>query len=293
MSRTAPNVRLTDHAWQQKLREQAGMLLLTIPALLVVTLLLLLPLGWMVWQSFENHGFTLAHYRRILTDASILHSVATTFRIGAVVTALTLLLGYPVAYAATLFPRWRLPILALVVLPFWTSVLVRTYAWLVLLQRTGLVNRTLMASGIIASPVALAYNELGTVIATVHILLPFMVLPLYSAMQAIPHDLVLAGASLGGRPWHVFRRVFLPLSLPGLIAGAVLVFVLTLGFYITPELLGGGRVVMVSSVVSQKVELSTTWGAASALSVVLLAGIFAIFAVAARFVPLDRLLERS
>ena len=292
MGRTSPEARSTDRARHQKLREQAWMLLLTMPALLVVTLLLLLPLGWMAWQSLQDNGFTLAHYRRILTDASVLHSLATTFRIGTVVTVLALLLGYPVAYAATLFPRWRLPILALVVLPFWTSVLVRAYAWLVLLQRTGLVNRMLMASGLIASPAALAYNEPGTVIATVHILLPFMVLPLYSTMQAIPHDLVLAGASLGGGPWHVFRRVFLPLSLPGLLAGAVLVFVLTLGFYITPELLGGGRVVMVSSVVSQDVELSTTWGAASALSLVLLAGIFAIIAVTARFVPLDRLIGR-
>lgn len=290
MHTTAPAAASPNRTRRRMLREQGGMLLLTLPALLVVALLLLLPLGWMAWQSVQDHGLTLAYYRRILTDPSILRSFATTFRIGAVVTALALLLGYPVAYAAALFPRWRTPILALVVLPFWTSVLVRAYAWLVLLQRTGLVNKVLMASGIIASPAALAYNEAGTVIATVHILLPFMVLPLYSTMQAIPRDLVLAGASLGGGPWHVFRRVFLPLSLPGMIAGAVLVFVLTLGFYITPELLGGGRVVMVSSVVSQSVELSTNWGAASALSLVLLACIFAVFATAGRFVPLDRLI---
>ncbi len=178
----------------------------------------------------------------------------------------------------------------MVILPFWTSVLVRTYAWLVLLQRTGVINKALMATGLIDHPLQLAYNQLGTVVAMVHILLPFMVLPLYSAMQKIPQNLSQAGASLGGSPLHVFARVFLPLSMSGVIAGVTLVFILCLGFYITPELMGGGKSVMVSMVVSRNVEIYNSWGAASAVSVVLLVCVFAIFYAASRVVPLEKTL---
>ena len=130
-------------------------------------------------------------------------------------------------------------------------------------------------------------------IATVHILLPFMVLPLYSTMQKIPRELMLAGASLGGGPLHTFLRVFLPLSLPGVVAGLTLVFVLTLGFYITPELLGGGRTIMISMVVSRNVELYNQWGAASAVGVVLLVCVLAIFAIVGRIIPLDKMLGQK
>ena len=265
------------------------MLVLATPALLVVFVLLLIPLGWLIGQSFYHNGFTLEHYQRIVTEDVYRSTFALTFRISVAVTLLTLLLGYPVAYAAAAAPqRWATVVLALVVLPFWTSVLVRAYAWLILLQRTGLINKSLLSLGVIDSPLPLVHNELGTVIATVHILLPFMVLPLYSAMKKIPADLVMAGASLGGNPLHVFLRVFLPLSLSGVLAGATLVFVLCLGFYITPELMGGGKTIMVSMLVSRNVELYNQWGAASAVSVVLLACVFGIFYAVSRVVPLDR-----
>ena len=136
-------------------------------------------------------------------------------------------------------------------------------------------------------------TKLGTVVATVHILLPFMVLPLYATMQKIPNDLIQAGASLGGSPSHTFWRIFLPLSLPGVLAGTTLVFVLCLGFYITPELLGGGRTVLVSMLVSRNVELYNQWGAASAVGVVLLVSVFAIFLFVGRFIPLERVLGQK
>ena len=209
-------------------------------------------------------------------------------------TLATILIGYPVAYAATMTSgRTRALILALVIVPFWTSVLVRAYAWLILLQRSGLVNSTLRDLGLIDRPLALVHNELGTIIATIHILLPFMILPLQATMAKIPRDLLTAGASLGGTPFHVFRRVFLPLSLPGLLAGSTLVFVLCLGFYITPELMGGGKTIMVSMVVSRNIELYQAWGAASAVSVVLLAIVAAIFFAVSRVLPLDRILSSS
>lgn len=275
-------------------REQGLMLLLASPAVIVIVALVVIPVGWLMTQSFYDNGFTLEHYRRIFSEDIYWRSFTLTFRIALIVTVMTLVLGYPVAYAAAHVKRpWDVLILSFVILPFWTSVLVRAYAWLVLLQRTGVTNQLLEGLGLISEPLALVHNELGTIIATVHILLPFMVLPLYSTMQKIPRELMLAGASLGGGPLHTFLRVFLPLSLPGVVAGLTLVFVLTLGFYITPELLGGGRTIMISMVVSRNVELYNQWGAASAIGVVLLVAVLAIFLAVGRIIPLDKMLGQK
>jgi putative spermidine/putrescine transport system permease protein len=275
-------------------REQRLMLALALPALLVILLLVVLPVGWLAWQSVYHNGFTLENYRRIWSEDIYWRSFALTFEISLLVTLLALLLGYPIAYAASVAPkRWGIIILALVVLPFWTSVLVRAYAWLALLQRTGVINQLLRQFGVIDEPLALVHNSFGTVVATLHILLPFMVLPLYATMQQIPRDLMQAGASLGAGPLLTFWRIFLPLSLPGVLAGSTLVFVLTLGFYITPELLGGGRTIMISMLVSRNVELYDQWGAASAVGVVLLVAVGAIFFAVSRFIPLDRVLGQK
>ena len=275
-------------------REQHLMLALALPALLVILLLVVLPVGWLAWQSVYHNGFTLENYRRIWSEDIYWRSFALTFEISLLVTLLALLLGYPIAYAASVAPRrWSIIILALVVLPFWTSVLVRAYAWLALLQRTGVINQLLRQLGVIDEPLALVHNSFGTVVATLHILLPFMVLPLYATMQQIPRDLMQAGASLGAGPMLTFWRIFLPLSLPGVLAGSTLVFVLALGFYITPELLGGGRTIMISMLVSRNVELYDQWGAASAVGVVLLVAVGVIFFAVSRFVPLDRVLGQK
>jgi putative spermidine/putrescine transport system permease protein len=283
-----------DPSLRYQRREQGLMLLLASPAVIVIVALVVIPVGWLMTQSVYDNGFTLEHYRRIFSEDIYWRSFGLTFRIALTVTVLTLILGYPVAYAAAHVKRpWDVLILSFVILPFWTSVLVRAYAWLVLLQRTGVTNQMLERFGLISEPLALVHNELGTVIATVHILLPFMVLPLYSTMQKIPRELMLAGASLGGGPLHTFLRVFLPLSLPGVVAGLTLVFVLTLGFYITPELLGGGRTIMISMVVSRNVELYNQWGAASAVGVVLLVAVLAIFMAVGRIIPLDKMLGQK
>ena len=281
----------TDPSVRHQQREDRTMLFLMAPALLVVIVLLVIPLAWLSWESiYQDGGFTLANYKRIFTGA-YLDTFLLTFKLSVIVTAITLLLGYPVAYfAASISPRWSALVLGMVILPFWTSVLVRTYAWLVLLQRTGIVNKALLSMGVIDRPLQLSYNQFGTIIAMVHILLPFMVLPLYSAMQKIPQNLSQAGASLGGSPVHVFFRVFLPLSMSGVLAGATLVFVLCLGFYITPELMGGGKSMMVSMIVSRNVEIYNSWGAASSVSVALLICVFAIFYAVSRVIPLEKTL---
>lgn len=266
------------------------MALLMAPAICIVLILLVVPTSWLFWQSIYANGFTFANYERIFTGSVYWHTFILTFRISVIVTLGALLLGYPLAYAACVLPR-RLAtvVLVIAVLPFWTSVLVRTYAWLILLSHNGIVNSLLTASGLVDAPLKLVNNEFGTIIATIHILLPFMILPLYSAMQKIPDDLMRAGTSLGGSPFYAFRRIYFPLSLSGVMAGSALVFVLCLGFYITPELMGGGKTVMASMVVSRNVELFNDWGAASAVSVVLLAFVLLIFYIASRVVPVDRI----
>src|ERR1700726_2246054 len=285
---------MPDISLQHQRREQLTMLALAFPALLLILLLIVLPVGWLAWQSIWHDGFTLENYRRIFSEDIYWRSFALTFEISLLVTVLALLLGYPIAYAASAAPKGlSIIILALVVLPFWTSVLVRAYAWLALLQRTGVINHLLRDLGILGEPLALVHNTFGTVVATLHILLPFMVLPLYATMQTIPRDLLQAGASLGGSPSHRFWRIFLPLSLPGVLGGSPLVFVRSRGFYITPELLGGGRTIMVSMLVSRNVELYNQWGAASAVGVVLLIGVAVIFLVVSRFIPLDRVLGQK
>jgi putative spermidine/putrescine transport system permease protein len=283
-----------DISLKHQRREQALLLALTLPALVVILLLVVLPVAWLAWQSIYHNGFTLEHYRRIFTEAIYWRSFALTFEISLLVTGLALVLGYPIAYAASHTSKlWSIIILALVVLPFWTSVLVRAYAWLALLQRNGVINHLLEDLGLVHEPLALVHNTFGTVVATLHILLPFMVLPLYATMQKIPRDLMQAGASLGANPLLVFGKVFLPLSLPGVLAGCTLVFVLSLGFYITPELLGGGRTIMVSMLVSRNVELYDQWGAASAVGMVLLLAVGVIFFAVSRFLPLDRVLGQK
>jgi putative spermidine/putrescine transport system permease protein len=275
-------------------REQWGLLSLVLPAAIVVTVLLVIPLFWLFWQSIFDPrvgSFTAANYTRIFTEEGVGSTFQRTFAASFLVTGICVLLGYPVAFlAAASRPRTAMIIMVLVLIPFWTSVLVRTYAWLVLLQRTGLVNQLLTGAGIVEEPLALVHNFSGSVIGMVHVMLPFVVLTLYSSLKQISPDLERAASSLGAKVGRTFCTIVFPLSLPGLIAGAVFVFVLSLGFYITPELLGGGRTVMVSMLVQRNIDLYFQFGAASAVALVLLALTLLILWVADRVVPLNKIL---
>lgn len=269
--------------------EKAAFLALMLPALLVVGVLLLIPLVWLAGQSVLFPEPTLSHYSRIVTDDSYWRSFRTTFHISFLVTGLAILIGYPLCYFLSQLPS-RLAIfgLFLVLVPFWTSLLVRTYAWMVLLQRRGPINDFLLSTGMIDAPLRLMNNFTGTVIGMLHIMLPFLILPLYATMKKIDFDLMKASVSLGAHPIRAFWTVYFPLSMPGLVAGALLVFVLSLGFYITPELLGGGRVVMVSMLIQRNVELYFEWGSASSVAVVLLVLIGVIFWILNRFLAVER-----
>ena len=265
--------------------------LLLLPSLLLVGGLLFVPMGWLLALSFADPGPSLGHYARMLGDPSYAKSFALTFQIAASVTIVTVLLGYPLCYWMLRLPRvWQQMALICVIVPFWTSLLVRTYAWLVLLQRRGLVNKTLQDVGLTSEPLPLMYNVTGTTIGMAHILLPFLVLPLFASMQRIDKDVLRAASALGATPTFAFWKVFFPLSLPGLTAGALLVFVLSIGYYVTPQLLGGGSTVMIGQLIQRNVELFSSWGAASAVSMVLLAIVLTLFWIMNRLVPLDRVL---
>ena len=217
-------------------------------------------------------------------EAAFSDILARTFSISAVVTLICILLGYPLAYwLATLNERKANLMMILVLLPFWTSVLVRIAAWIVLLQTNGLVNRFLMFTGLTGEPVPLLFNRLGVIIAMVHILLPFMILPLYSVMKSVPGNYVRAAVSLGSTPLAAFFRVYVPQTYPGVAAGGLLVFITSIGYYVTPALLGGPADQMLSYYVAQYTNVDVNWGMACALGSVLLVTTLLLYGVYRRF----------
>jgi putative spermidine/putrescine transport system permease protein len=203
-----------------------------------------------------------------------------TFQISFLVTVFCLALGYPLAWwLASLPARQANLLMILVLVPFWTSILVRVAAWIVLLQSEGLVNRGLMGIGLIDSPLALLFNRAGVVIAMVHILLPFMILPLYSVMKNVPATYVRAAVSLGSAPLSAFFRVYVPQTYPGISAGALLVFILSIGYYVTPALLGGADDQMLSYYIARYTNVEVNWGMACALGAVLLTATMILYSV--------------
>lgn len=274
-------------------RERWGLLGLASPAVIIVMIVIIIPVGWLFYLSFlaDDGSFSLEHYERMIESKAYGRIFWTTFQVSFLTTGICILIGYPLAYfLSQLGPRAAALCMLTVLLPFWTSLLVRTYAWLVLLQRKGLINQWGIELGIWEQPLTLVHNLTGTLIGMVHIMLPFLVLPLYSSMKAISADYLKASSNLGAGPVQTFWNVFFPLSLPGLFAGALIVFVLCLGFFVTPAVLGGGRVIMVSNQITNNIELFFNWGAASALGVVLLAITLAILFVASRMLNLNRVL---
>jgi len=225
--------------------------------------------------------------RRIYTDLYI-----RTLGLSITITVLTILLGFPIAYYMSILPmRYSNLLMIFVLLPFWTSLLVRTTAWIVLLQQQGVINESLIAVGIIGEDgrFSLMYNMFGTIIAMTHILLPFMVLPLYSVMRTIPPSYMRAAKSLGATPFTAFRKVYLPQTLPGIGAGAVLVFIISIGYYITPALVGGQSGRMISNEIARHMQQSLNWGLAAALGTILLLGVLVLYWAYNRLVGADNL----
>ena len=214
-----------------------------------------------------------------------------TFVLSGVITLCCLLLAFPVAHLLAVLPMSKSSLLMiLVLLPFWTSLLVRTTSWIVLLQQQGVVNDILVALGLVGEDgrLAMMYNETGTIVAMTHVLLPFMILPLYSVMKTIPPSYARAARSLGATSWTTFRRVYLPLTLPGIAAGSLLVFILAVGYYITPALVGGADGQLISNMISFHMNKSN-WSLAAALAGILLAAILLLYWLYDRLIGIDRL----
>jgi putative spermidine/putrescine transport system permease protein len=257
----------------------AGTVLLVGPLVLFMLVFYSLPVLSMLARSVMDPSLTLRNFVRLASDGVFLRVFGNTLFTALVVTLGTLLLGYPVALALSRMRRTAATFtLMIVLLPFWTSVLVRSYAWMVLLGRHGLINEALRAAELIQAPLRLLNTAFAVHLAMIHILLPYMILPIASVLRQMDPALPRAAVGLGAAPWRVFSQVVLPLSMPGVIAGALLVFVLSLGFYITPALVGGAHDMMLSQLIAQQVDL-LNWPYAACLSATLLGATLVLLAL--------------
>ena len=271
-------------------------LLLLGPALGWWAVFLIVPVGLVLVYSFFERGtyggviptFNLDNFARAL-DPLYLRVLLFSLRVALIATVISLLLGYPAAYLiATLPQRWRTPILVLTILPFWTSLLIRTYAWIVLLANNGLINRGLQATGLVDEPLDLLYNEFAIVLGLVYGYLPLMILPIYASIERLNPELREASADLGGNPFRTFLRVTLPLTLPGIAAGCIFVFVPSLGNFIVPDLLGGGKTSMVGNLIQQQFLKARDWPFGATLSLFLIALMGVLLFIQVRLLDRER-----
>jgi ABC-type spermidine/putrescine transport system permease subunit I len=264
---------------------------LLIPALLFLAAVFAYPMIDIVWRSFAGAGgMSLMHYRQVIDHPVYLRVFEITFEIAFTVTVVVLILAYPVAYFLTRARKQVAnAVMACVLLSLFTNILVRTYAWMIILGPGGVLNQMLRLAGLDAA--TLLFNRYGVLIGMAYALLPYMVLTLYSVMRGIDRSYLQAARNLGASDWKAFWHVFLPMSLPGVVGGSLLVFILAVGYFITPRLLGGPRDQMIAMVIEEQVELGVNWGFASALAIILLVLTTAGFILYDRVVGLKTLLE--
>ncbi len=261
--------------------------LLLLPGAAWLTIFLIIPTSLVLAYAFMTRGvyggvvpgFTLATLQRVADDIYV-DIFLTSARIALAAAVISLLIGYPAAYAISrLGRRWQMPALFMVILPFWSNYLIRTYAWLVLLNRTGLVNGALQGAGIITEPLPLLYNESAIILGLVYNYLPFVVLAVYSSIQRLNHEILEASEDLGASGFTTFRRITLPMTIPGIAAGGVFVFVLSIGNFITPDLLGGGQIKMVGNAIYDQFMSARDWPFGSALALTLITVMMALLLV--------------
>jgi putative spermidine/putrescine transport system permease protein len=254
------------------------------PAFLLVLLFFVVPVVMLLLRSVTEPELGLQNYAALLGSTTYLRIFVNTFAVAGLVTVISVLIGYPVAWLLSIMPdRWSRLVLAIIVLSMWTNLLARTYAWMVLLQRTGVVNKTLMSLGLIDKPLPLVNNLVGVTIGMTYIMLPFVILPLMGVIRGIDPAILRAAALCGATKWQCFTRVLLPLSLPGLAAGALMVFVMSLGYFVTPALLGGTANMMLAELVAQFVQSLVNWGMGGAAAFVLLVVTLSLYAVQLKY----------
>lgn len=249
--------------------------LLALPASLALLVFFILPMGYILVQTLLENGT--ADFREFFTDPFYLDILWTTLRVSLVSTAVSLLLGYPTAYyMARTTSRLKKVMVIVILFPFLVSAVVRSYGWMVILGTNGLLNQLLMGLGLISEPLRLLNTEAAVIIGMIHLLIPYMILSLVGVLQSIDPNVEYAAYSLGASPMTTFRKVVFPLSTPGIISGCVLVFTMSMTSYVTPKLLGGSKFRMMATMVVQEINVNFDWGAASAISYILLAVILAV-----------------
>lgn len=271
-------------------RARPGLML--VAALAFSAAVYLLPMLTLAGWAFRDPagGFTAAQLMKLLNEGAYHTAMITTLRTAGITTLACALLGYPLAYLmATTGPRARMLLAAAVMIPFWTSVLARSLAWVILLGKRGVINEWLVSNRITEAPLPLLFNSLGVQIGMIHVLLPFMVLPIWAILARLDKSLPLAARSLGASPARSFLHIVLPLSLPGLFAGCVLVFMLAVGFYVTPALLGGDRDITIAGLIEMVVRDLLDWPFGAMLSLALMAIVGAIFAIGAMLAGAERI----
>ena len=264
---------------------------LLLPILLLLCVFMLFPVCRIFLLSFFDPDFTTQHYVEIFQGDIYLQVFLRTSLVALLVSVCCLMLGYPVAYLlADVPPKTARILLALVILPMWIGILVRTYAWMVVLGRHGFLNKTLMYFDLISEPIKVLFTSKAVILAMVQILLPLMILPLYATMKGIDRNLLKASRILGAGAWRSFFHIFLPLSSPGIMAGFTLVFIISIGFFITPALVGGRKDIMIAMLIESQITRLLNWGFAAALSLILMIVTLLILWAFNRFVGIDKLI---
>lgn len=260
-----------------------------LPALILIMLFFIVPVLALLLRSVTEPEPGLQNYAALLGDGTYARVFFNTFLVAALVTIVTVLVAFPVAWMLAIMPSGLASIIfGIIILSMWTNLLTRTYAWMVLLQRTGVINRTLMTIGVIDQPLPLINNLTGVTIGMVYIMLPFMILPLVGTLRAIDPMTLRAASLCGASPFQAFHRILVPLSLPGVAAGGLMVFVMSLGYFVTPALLGGTSNMMLAEMIAQMVQSLLNWGLGSAAAFILLVVTMVLYALQLRLVGARR-----
>ncbi|CUX49006.1 ABC transporter permease [Agrobacterium sp. LC34] len=281
-------VSLTDETVSTKARARMpfrpGNFAATLPALVLLVLFFVVPVLILLSRSVTEPVFGFGNYAALLGSSTYLKIFFNTFVVSALVTVVSLVIGFPVAWALAIMPaRLASIVFAILLLSMWTNLLARTYAWMVLLQRTGVVNKTLMGLGIIDQPLPLVNNLTGVTIGMTYIMLPFIIIPLYGVIRKIDPAILQAAALCGATRLQALIRILIPLAAPGMISGALMVFVMSLGYFVTPALLGGTANMMLAELIAQFVQSLVNWGMGGAAALVLLVVTLTLYAVQLKF----------
>lgn len=278
---------------QRRLHLQPGVLFLPMAVMLLVVYIL--PTLWFFIQTARNEEVNIfTQLLLVVSSSDMLHVLWNTVWIAALVTACSLLCAYPLAYGLCHASRLTgALILICIIVPYFTSVVVRTYSWMVILGQNGLINQFLMAAGMVKEPVSFMYNRVGVLIRMVYVLLPYLVLTLYAVMKSIDNNLMRAAYGMGASGWYTFRRIFLPLSAPGMISGCLIVFILAIAFFVTPALMGGSDDLMIAMLIQREIEVNLNWGLAAVMSFILLAITLVLFVIYCRYTDIDGMMNRQ